>query len=103
MLVAITILRSGSTGPLIYESLRYHASSDYTDFLQVILKQGRNVLLVAVEANYNSFFGFEPGTEYTVANPGVEYVFSKTPIHREDTFTLDIRAKDIYDMAALAV
>ena len=35
-----------------------------------------------------------------MANPGVEYVFSKTPIHREDTFTLDIRAKDIYDMAA---
>ena len=87
-------------GTLIYESLRYHASSDYTDFLPVTLKQGRNVLLVAVEANYNSFFGFEPGTEYTVANPGVEYVFSKTPIHREDTFTLDIRAKDIYDMAA---
>ena len=87
-------------GTLIYESLRYHASSDYTDFLPVTLKQGRNVLLVAVEANYNSFFGFEPGTEYTVANPGVEYVFSKTPIHREDTFTLNIRAKDIYDMAA---
>ena len=43
-------------GTLIYESLRYHASSDYTDFLPVTLKQGRNVLLVAVEANYNSFF-----------------------------------------------
>ena len=87
-------------GTLIYESLRYHASSDYTDFLPVTLKQGRNVLLVAVEANYNSFFGFEPGTEYTVANPGVEYVFSKTPIHREDTFTLDIRAEEVFDMAA---
>ena len=87
-------------GTLIYESLRYHASSDYTDFLPVTLKQGRNVLLVAVEPHYNAFFGFEPGTEYTVANPGVEYVFSKTPIHREDTFTLDIRAEEVFDMAA---
>ena len=62
-------------GTLIYESLRYHASSDYTDFLPVTLKQGRNVLLVAVEPHYNAFFGFEPGTEYTVANPGVGYAF----------------------------
>ena len=87
-------------GTLIYESLRYHASSDYTDFLPVTLKQGRNVLLVAVEPHYNAFFGFDPGTEYTVANPGVGYTFSKTPIHRDDTFTLDIGAKEVFDMAA---
>ena len=86
-------------GELIYESLRYHASEDYTDFLPVTLKQGRNVLLVAVEANYNSFFGLEEGTEYTVANPGVGYTFSKSPIHRDDTFTVDISAKDVYDLA----
>ena len=86
-------------GTLIYQSLRHHASVDYTDFLPVTLKQGRNVLLVAVEANYNSFFGFETGTEYTVANPSVGYAFSKTPIHIGDTFTLDISAKDVFDMA----
>ena len=86
-------------GALIYQSLRYHASSDYIDFLPVTLKQGRNVLLVAVEANYNSHFGFESGTEYTAANPGVSYTFSKTPIHREDTFTLDIGARDFFDLA----
>ena len=86
-------------GILIYQSLRYHASEDYTDFLPVTLKQGRNVLLVAVEANYNSFFGFETGTEYTVANPGVGYAFSKTRIHTGDTFTLDIRAEDVTDLA----
>ena len=86
-------------GALIYEALRYHASYGYTDFFPVTLKQGRNVLLVAVEPHYNAFFGFDPGTEYTVANPGVGYAFSKTPIHREDTFTLDIRAEDVFDMA----
>ena len=87
-------------GILIYQSLRYHSSRDYIDFLPVTLKQGRNVLLVAVRANYNSHFGFEPGTEYTVANPTVSYTLSKTPIHREDTFTLDIGAEEVFDMAA---
>ena len=86
-------------GTLIYQSLRYHASFDYTDFLPVTLQEGRNVLLVAVMANYNSFFGFEPGTEYTVANPGVGYALSKTPIYIDDTFTLDISAKDVIDLA----
>ena len=85
-------------GTLIYQSLRYHASSDYTDFLPVTLKQGRNVLLVAVEANYNSFFGFETGTEYTLAM-GVGYTVSKTPIHLNDTFTLNIRAENISNLA----
>ena len=32
-------------GALIYESLRYHASEDYTDFLPVTLQQGKNVLV----------------------------------------------------------
>jgi len=86
-------------GALIYESLRYHASHGYTDFLPVTLKQGRNVLLVALRADSNGFFGFEPGTEYTVANPGVSYTFSKIPIHLGDTFTLDIGAKDVFDLA----
>ena len=85
-------------GILIYKSLRHHGANDYIDFLPVTLQQGRNVLLVAVGTR-NGFFGFEPGTEYTVANPGVSYTFSKTPIHREDTFTLDIRAEDVFDMA----
>ena len=86
-------------GTLIYEALDFHGSVDYTDFLPVTLQQGRNVLLVAVEANYNAFFGFEPGTEYTAANPGVGYAFSKTPIHLGDTFTLDIRAETVFDLA----
>ena len=86
-------------GPLIYEALHYHASYGYTDFFPVTLKQGRNVLLVAVRAQYNAFFGFDPGTEYTVANPGIAYTFSKTPIHLGDTFTLNIRAENVTDLA----
>ena len=85
-------------GSLIYQSLQYHASADYTDFLPVTLKQGRNVLLVAVEANYNSFFGFETGAEYTVAS-GIGYAFSPTPIHISDTFEFDVRAENVSDLA----
>ena len=85
-------------GTLIYQSLRYHASVDYTDFLPVTLKQGRNVLLVAVEANYNAFFGLETGTEYAVGT-GIGYVFSKKPIHLGDTFTFEVRAENVSDLA----
>ena len=90
-------------GTLMYESLKDSGrGEDYQDFFPVTLKSGRNVLLVAVRiihSERSAFFGFEPGTEYTVANPGISYTFSKLPIHPDDAFTLDIGAKDIYDLA----
>ena len=85
-------------GDLIYEDLHGRSDSNYSDFFPVTLKQGRNILLVAVHTRGNGFFGFEPGTDYTVTM-GVGYTFSKTPIHTGDTFTLDIRAENIFDMA----
>ena len=86
-------------GTLIYDRISRWIGADYQDFFPVTLKQGRNVLLVAVPTLGTGFFGFEPGTEYTAANPGVSYTFSKTPIHTGDTFALDIGAKDVFDMA----
>ena len=86
-------------GTLIYEHIEHRSGDNYTDFFPVTLQHGRNVLLVAVYTWGNGFFGFEPGTEYTVANPGVGYTFSKTPIHLGDTFTLDIRAENVFDLA----
>ena len=88
-------------GVLIYERLvwHFHNEGDYTAFFPVTLRQGRNVLLVAVHSRGNGFFGFEPGTDYTVATPGVGYTFSQTPIHTGDTFTLDISAETVFDMA----
>ena len=89
-------------GTSIYKDLRGEDGDDYHDFVPATLKQGVNVLLVAVQLynNANSaFFGFEPGTEYRVLTPGIGYTFSKTPIHIDDTFTLDISARDVFDLA----
>ncbi len=85
-------------GTLIYERFKDQWHDDYSDFFPVTLEQGRNVLLVAVHTEGNGFFGFEPGTDYTVSM-GVGYTFSQTPIHTGDTFTLNIRAENITDLA----
>ena len=89
-------------GTLVYKDLSGEDGDDYHDFVPVTLKQGVNVLLVAVHLykGANSvFFGFKPGTEYTVATPKVGYTFSKTPIHLDDTFILDISAETVFDLA----
>ena len=86
-------------GDLVYQRLSHWGGEDYNDFFKVTLQQGRNVLLVAARTHSNAFFGFEPETEYTVANPGVGYAFSKTPIHLGDTFTFDVRADNVTDLA----
>ena len=89
-------------GTLIYEHFEEQPADNYTDFFPVMLQQGRNVLLVVVRTrsigHSNGFFGFEPGTDYTVSM-GVGYTFSQTPIHTGDTFTLDIRAENITNLA----
>ena len=85
-------------GALIYERFNRQRANNYTDFFPVTLKQGRNVLLVAAHTLGNGFFGFEPGTDYTVSI-GVGYAFSQTPIHIGDTFTFNIRAENIADLA----
>ena len=91
-------------GSLVHENLRRFRNDDYSNFFPATLRKGDNVLLVAVVTSFrsghnNAFFGFEPGTEYTVANPGVGYAFSDTPIHVGDTFTLDIRAENVFDFS----
>ena len=90
-------------GVLIREN-RGRRGNDYSDFFPVTLRQGRNVLLVAVATIFeswhgsNAFFGFESGTEYTVGT-GIGYAFSTTPIHIGDTFEFDVRAENVSDLA----
>ena len=88
-------------GVLVHQTIDWRDPDDYTDAVPVTLNPGRNVLLVAVailaEDGYG-FFGFSTGTDYTVAT-GIGYDFSESPIHINDTFTLDIRAENVFDLA----
>ena len=87
-------------GTLIHQHSRHSGrSTGYTDDYRVRLQQGKNVLFVALLSDTQGFFGFEPGTEYTVSNSGIKYTFSKPEIHVGDTFTLDIRAENVPDLA----
>ena len=88
-------------GVLVHEIIDWRDPHDYTDAVPVTLKPGRNVLLVAcaiLADNGHGFFGFSPGAEYTVGT-GIGYGFSKTPIHIGDTFTFDVRAENVTDLA----
>ena len=98
-------------GLLVYQSLIWRSRSgqafNYHDFLPIALKQGRNALLVAIDDGgtgwWNSFFGFEEGTKYIVSTTStkarVGYVFSKSSLHAGDTFTLDLSARNVIDLA----
>ena len=73
---------------------------NYQHIIPVTLNKGVNVLLVAIDnrsPNWNGFFGFEPGTEYTV--PSVGYTISETDIRVGDTFTLHFNAENFIDLA----
>ena len=94
-------------GELIYQSLIWRRAWNYHDFFPVTLKQGTNVLLVVIDDGegygWSGFFGFEEGAEYTVSTVStkarVGYVFSKSAIHVDDTFTLDLNAEEVADLA----
>ena len=87
-------------GTLIHQHSRHSGrGTGYTDDYRVTLQQDKNVLLVALLSDGQGFFGFEPGTEYTVSNSGIRYTFSKPTIHVGDTFTLDLSAENVPDLA----
>ena len=72
-------------GELVHQKFIWNnvRAANYHHFFPVTLKQGENVLLVAVDhrpwTNWCGFFGFEEGTEYTtVIPPSVGFTFSTT-------------------------
>ena len=69
-------------GVLVHNKAVDRASNDFQDLFSVTLKQGSNVLLVAVYergGSWSGFFGFAPGTEYTVLPPGSVPAGDTTP------------------------
>ncbi|RKU12105.1 hypothetical protein C6501_11375 [Candidatus Poribacteria bacterium] len=92
-------------GEYVHNDLGFQRSYflDYDMFFSVTLKQGINMLLVAIDGGYwfNCFLGFAEGTEYTVVPPDVRLTFStsETNLLTGDTFTLNLNAENITDLA----
>ena len=77
---------------------------DYQTFFPITLQPGKNVLLIKLGGEWDNdllsfFFGLEPGTEYQVSNPRVGYTLSESTVHAGDTFTLDLSAENVFDLA----
>ena len=90
-------------GQLVSEK-HWDWSVDYQQFFPVMLRQGKNVLLVAVHdggGGWCGHFGFAPDAEYTVLDPGTRFNLSAnaTQIQQDDTFTLRLTAANITDLA----
>ena len=96
-------------GKLVHEDYIDYAfgahNIGYRTFFPITLQKGKNVLLVRLDELqahhelWSLFFGFEPGAEYTISNPRVGYTLSDPKVHVGDTFTLDISAENISDLA----
>ena len=92
-------------GKLINE--KYHGHHhDYEVFFPTTLKQGKNVLLVAIFDYQGGWagaahFGFAPDAEYTVLPPGDRFSFSTvaTQVKVGGTFTVQLKAENISDLA----
>ena len=89
-------------GEVMYQ--RHHSwfAEDYIKAFDVTLQRGSNVLLVAVGTRAddpsNLFIGLAADAEYSTG-ASIDYVFSESSIHKEDTFSVDIRAVNVVDFA----
>ena len=91
-------------GELVHQALVIRWANDYQDFFPVTLKQGKNVLLVAVDnhghGGFSGFFGFAPDAKYALFRPSRNFSFSTdaTELEVGDTFTLQLDAANVTDL-----
>ena len=81
---------------------RSDISQDYEEFFPVTLKRGKNVLLITIYLEnwrFSGYFGFEPGTDYTLSHPRIGYTVPDPTIHAGDTFILDLSIENVFDLA----
>ncbi len=92
-------------GELVHQAFIGRGANDYQDFFPVTLKQGQNVLLVALDnhghGGFSGFFGFAPDAKYEVFQPGINFTFSTeaTQVEVGDIFTVDLIVENIDNLA----
>ena len=91
-------------GNLVHNNPVNRGANNFQDRFPVTLREGKNVLLVAVYEGggaWSGFFGFAPDTEYTVLSPGTRFSFSTaaTQVEVGDRFTVQLKADNITDLA----
>ena len=91
-------------GELVKEKLGEGHAHDYEHSFPVTLKQGKNVLLVAVHdwfGGWAGHFGFAPDAEYIVLPPGPRFSLSAetAEVGKGDTFTLRLNAANMTGLA----
>ena len=91
-------------GELVHVEHVNRGASDYQSSSPVTLKQGRNLLLVAVYEQsvwWSGFFGFEEGTEYTVIPAGTRLAFSPDAprVSVGQVFTMHLSAEEVTGLA----
>ena len=90
-------------GNLVREDLNKWSAYDYRSNFPVTLKQGKNILLVAVDnsaGGWSGYFGFRSDAEYMLKpSAGIGYAIFNDEINSGDTFTLDIYAENVTDLA----
>ena len=91
-------------GELVHNNPVNRAANNFQDRFPVTLKEGTNILLVAVYeggGGWSGFFGFISDTEYTVLSPSTRFSFSTaaTQVKVGDRFTVQLKAENISDLA----
>ena len=91
-------------GQLVHNNPIDRFADNYQDQFSVTLKEGTNILLVAVYERggaWSGFFGFETGTEYTALLPGTRVSFSAaaTQVKVGNIFTVQLKAENTSDLA----
>ena len=91
-------------GKLVHKAFVARGADDYQDFFPVTLKQGKNVLLVALDnhghGGFSGFFGFAPDAKYEVFEPNISFSFSTvaTQVEIGDTFTVHLKTENVDDL-----
>ena len=94
-------------GEEVHRAFVARGAGDYQDFFPVTLKQGKNVLLVALDnhghGGFSGFFGFARDARYEVFQPGISFSFSTDvpEVKVGDTFTAHLMTENIDDLAGL--